>query len=58
VTERAWNFSTGPGALPMAVLQSLRDEIVELPGAGASISNAMPVWGVQAQRTSLSGSGG
>jgi phosphoserine aminotransferase len=37
VNERAWNFSPGPGALPLPVLEQVRDEIVELPGAGASI---------------------
>ena len=37
MTERAWNFSPGPGALPLPVLEQVRDEIVELPGAGASI---------------------
>jgi len=37
VNERAWNFSPGPGALPLPVLEQIRDEIVELPGAGASI---------------------
>jgi phosphoserine aminotransferase len=37
VSERAWNFSPGPGALPLPVLEQIRDEIVELPGAGASV---------------------
>jgi phosphoserine aminotransferase len=37
VNARAWNFSPGPGALPLPVLEQVRDELVELPGAGASI---------------------
>ena len=37
MNERAWNFSPGPGALPLPVLEQIRDEIVELPGARASI---------------------
>ena len=37
MSERPWNFSPGPGALPLPVLEQIRDEIVELPGAGASI---------------------
>ncbi len=37
VTERVWNFSAGPGALPLPVLEQARDELVSLPGAGASI---------------------
>ena len=35
--RRVWNFSPGPGALPLPVLEQIRDEIVELPGAGASV---------------------
>jgi phosphoserine aminotransferase len=37
VTRRVWNFSPGPGALPVPVLQQARDELLCLPGAGASI---------------------
>src|SRR5262245_28450894 len=37
VSQRAWNFSPGPGALPLPVLEQVRDELVELPGAGASV---------------------
>ena len=37
MNERAWNFSPGPGALPLPVLEQVRDEIVDLPGVGASI---------------------
>jgi phosphoserine aminotransferase len=35
--ERVWNFSPGPAALPLPVLERVRDELVVLPGAGASI---------------------
>ena len=34
---RAWNFSAGPGAIPIPILEHARDELLELPGAGASI---------------------
>jgi phosphoserine aminotransferase len=34
---RTWNFAAGPGALPLPVLERARDELLELPGAGASI---------------------
>jgi phosphoserine aminotransferase len=34
---RVWNFAAGPGAMPLSVLQRARDELLELPGAGASI---------------------
>lgn len=34
---RAWNFSAGPGTLPVPVLERARDELLEHPGAGASI---------------------
>ena len=34
---RTWNFSAGPGAIPLPVLEQARDELLELPGAGASI---------------------
>ena len=29
-SERAWNLSPGPGALPLRVLEQIRDEIAEL----------------------------
>mgnify|MGYP005840154981 CR=1 FL=1 len=34
---RAWNFSAGPAALPLPVLERAREELLELPGAGASV---------------------
>lgn len=34
---RVYNFSAGPAALPLPVLERIRDEMLELPGAGASI---------------------
>jgi phosphoserine aminotransferase len=37
VTRRVWNFSPGPGSLPVPVLEQARDELPCLPGAGASI---------------------
>jgi len=37
VNRRVWNFSPGPGALPLPVLEQVRDELVELPGADASV---------------------
>jgi phosphoserine aminotransferase len=37
VTERVWNFSAGPATLPLPVLERARDELLALPGAGASI---------------------
>ena len=37
VADRVWNFSPGPGALPLPVLERVRDDLLEYPGAGASI---------------------
>jgi phosphoserine aminotransferase len=37
VNDRVWNFSAGPGALPLPVLEQIRDELLSLPGARASI---------------------
>lgn len=37
MTHRVWNFSAGPGALPVPVLERVRDELLTYPGAGASI---------------------
>lgn len=34
---RAWNFSAGPATLPLPVLERARAELLELPGAGASV---------------------
>jgi phosphoserine aminotransferase len=36
MTERAWNFSAGPATLPLPVLERARDELLSLPGVGAS----------------------
>jgi phosphoserine aminotransferase len=36
-SERVWNFSAGPAALPLPVLERVRDEMLALPGAGASV---------------------
>jgi len=35
--ERLWNFSPGPAALPLPVLERAREELLALPGAGASV---------------------
>ncbi|QDV65693.1 3-phosphoserine/phosphohydroxythreonine transaminase [Crateriforma conspicua] len=35
--QRVFNFSAGPAALPLSVLEEVRDELVCYPGAGASI---------------------
>lgn len=35
--SRVFNFSAGPAALPLPVLEQVRDELLALPGAGASI---------------------
>ncbi len=37
MTERPWNFAPGPAALPLPVLEQVRDELLTLPGAGASV---------------------
>ncbi|TWU59445.1 Phosphoserine aminotransferase [Rubripirellula tenax] len=36
-TERVFNFSAGPAVLPVSVLQEVQDELLCLPGAGASV---------------------
>ncbi len=35
--ERIYNFSAGPAVLPVPVLERVRDEMLVLPGAGASV---------------------
>ena len=35
--ERVYNFSAGPAVLPLPVLERIRDEMLCLPGAGASV---------------------
>ena len=37
MTDRVWNFSAGPATLPLPVLERIRDELLALPGAGASV---------------------
>ncbi|HEU4355641.1 MAG TPA: 3-phosphoserine/phosphohydroxythreonine transaminase [Actinomycetota bacterium] len=34
---RSWNFSAGPATLPLPVLERVREDLLELPGAGASV---------------------
>ena len=36
-TKRVFNFSAGPAALPQSVLEQIRDELVCMPGVGASV---------------------
>ncbi|GAB5403561.1 MAG: 3-phosphoserine/phosphohydroxythreonine transaminase [Aureliella sp.] len=36
-SERVYNFSAGPAVLPVPVLEQIRDEMLCLPGAGASV---------------------
>jgi phosphoserine aminotransferase len=35
--SRVFNFSAGPATLPLSVLQQIQDELLSLPGVGASI---------------------
>lgn len=35
--ERVYNFSAGPAVLPVPVLEQARDEMLSLPGVGASV---------------------
>ncbi len=37
MSERVFNFSAGPAVMPVSVLEQIRDEMLCLPGAGASI---------------------
>ena len=37
VEQRVYNFSAGPAVMPVSVLEQIRDEIVCLPGSGASV---------------------
>lgn len=37
LTQRAFNFSAGPAVLPVSVLETIRDEMMCLPGVGSSI---------------------
>jgi phosphoserine aminotransferase len=36
-TQRVFNFSAGPANLPLPVLETIRNELIALPSAGASI---------------------
>jgi phosphoserine aminotransferase len=36
-SQRLWNFSAGPGTLPLTVLEEVRAELPVYPGVGASI---------------------
>ncbi|HZD79588.1 MAG TPA: 3-phosphoserine/phosphohydroxythreonine transaminase [Actinomycetota bacterium] len=35
--QRVWNFSAGPAALPLPVLEQIRSDLPVLPGAGMSV---------------------
>ncbi len=37
MTQRVWNFSAGPGVLPVPVLEEAQRDLLALPGAGASV---------------------
>ncbi|MDP6117680.1 MAG: 3-phosphoserine/phosphohydroxythreonine transaminase [Planctomycetota bacterium] len=37
MTERIHNFSAGPAALPLPVLKQAQEQLLQLPGAGASV---------------------
>src|SRR5437660_5423463 len=37
MTERIFNFSAGPAAIPVPVLEEARDEMLSLPGVGMSV---------------------
>lgn len=37
VEQRVFNFSAGPAAIPLSVLEEVRDELLCYPGAGASV---------------------
>jgi phosphoserine aminotransferase len=37
MTERVFNFSAGPAALPLPVLEQAQSELLALPGVGASV---------------------
>lgn len=37
VEQRIYNFSAGPAAMPLSVLEQARDEMLCLPGAGCSV---------------------
>ena len=37
IGQRTYNFSAGPAALPLSVLQKCQEELLCLPGAGASV---------------------
>ena len=37
MTHRVFNFSAGPGALPLAVLEEAQRDLVALPGVGVSV---------------------
>jgi phosphoserine aminotransferase len=36
-TKRAYNFNAGPGALPLSVLERMRDEMLDYAGTGMSV---------------------
>ena len=46
--ERLFNFSAGPAAIPLSVLQQAQKELLSMPGCGASvmeISHRSPQFG-------------
>ena len=37
MTKRAFNFNAGPGALPLSVLERIREELLDYGGSGMSV---------------------
>ncbi|MER3559393.1 MAG: 3-phosphoserine/phosphohydroxythreonine transaminase [Armatimonadota bacterium] len=37
MAQRVWNFSAGPGVLPLSVLETAQRELLALPGVGMSV---------------------
>ena len=37
VTDRVYNFSSGPAVMPVPVLEQIQHDLVSLPGVGMSI---------------------
>lgn len=37
MTQRVWNFSAGPGMLPLSVLEEAQRDLLALPGVGMSV---------------------
>jgi phosphoserine aminotransferase len=54
MTDRAFNFAAGPGILPLPVLEQAQQDLVSLPGVGASpleVSHRSPWFGAVIEET-------